>query len=138
MSVHANDDFTPLAREKIWRDLSYDVAWEANACGVIRCRAVHNHRCDISNAIEGVNLRTLWCDSSHKNALELLSAVRVFRHVEIRIPALRGAGRFYLTAGLLPEGGSAGVISAVHPNDDEVFKRQSELLSHIIQARIRQ
>ncbi|HTT96781.1 MAG TPA: ATP-binding protein [Rhizomicrobium sp.] len=138
MSAEPEHDVVALTPENIWRDLSYDVGWEAASSGVIRCRAVHNRRADISKAIEGINLRNLWCDSSNKSAFDLLMAAQNFRHVEIRVPALPGPGRLYLTARLLPDGGSAGTICAVHPRDDEVFKGQSALLSHISQARLRE
>jgi signal transduction histidine kinase len=138
MHTEPDHDVIAITPTKLWRDLSYDVGWEASPNGVIRCRAVHNRRSDISRTIEGVNLGALWCESRNKSAFELLEAARSFRHVEIRVPALLSQERLYLTARLLPEGGSAGTICAIQSCDDEVFKGQSALLNHITHARLRE
>jgi signal transduction histidine kinase len=138
MSTGLHQDAVSLAPENIWRDLSYDVGWEATSSGVIRCRAVHNRRSDIFRAVDGTNLRALWCENTNTSAFEVLAAVRSVRHVEIRIPKMLSVERFYLTAKLLPERSSCGTICALHPLGDEVFKGQSALLSYITQARSRE
>lgn len=138
MSAEAISGPDYLAPEKIWRDMSYDVGWEAGPSGVLRCRAVHNNRGDISNAVEGVSLKAIWCESRSKSAFDLLNASRHFRHVEIVVPEVRGPERLYLTARSAPAGGFAGTICAVQPWDDEIFKGQSAFLTQITQARIRE
>jgi C4-dicarboxylate-specific signal transduction histidine kinase len=138
MGAEPDLDVVMVAPDQIWRDLSYDVGWEAASNGVIRCRSVHNRRSDILKAVEGVNLRAVRCESSNKSAFDLLEERRSFRHVEIRLPARFGPERLYLTAGLLPGGGSTGTVCSVDPQGDEVLKGQSALLSHITRARNRE
>jgi len=127
-----------ITADQLWRDLSYDIGWEASGSGIIRCRTVHNRRNDIFKAVDGVDLRTVWCESSHKSAFELLDEKQGFRHVEIRLPAMFGPERLYLTARCLPDGGSTGTICAVDPRGDEVIKSQLALLRHITQTRARE
>jgi C4-dicarboxylate-specific signal transduction histidine kinase len=127
----------PLA-EQVWRDLAYDVGWEAQSTGVVRCRAVHNRRNDIFNAIDGLNLRLIFCQASSRSVFELLEERRSVRHIEIRLPKMFGPERLYIAAQRLPEGGAAGTISAIDPRGDEVFQGQVALLSHVADARSRE
>ena len=121
-----------------WRDLNYDVGWEASSSGVIRCRSVLNRRGDIFNAVEGLDLRTVLCDRRGKNAWDLLQQGQQIRHIEVRLPKPFGPERLYLTAALLQGGGAAGTFCAVDPRSDEVFHGQLALLSHTAEARARE
>jgi signal transduction histidine kinase len=122
----------------IWRDLNYDVGWEATPGGVIRCRSVLNRRSDIFNAVEGVNLRAIHCERSGKNALELLEEDKPVRHIEVRLPRIFGPQHLYITARRLPNGGAAGTFCGVDPQRDEVFQGQVALLSQTAEARKRE
>src|SRR6185312_10503950 len=87
-----------------WRDLNYDVGWEATPGGVIRCRSVLNRRGDIFNAVEGLNLRSVQCERLGKNAFDLLQGGQQLRHIEVRLPRLFGPQHLYLTAQVRPDG----------------------------------
>lgn len=124
--------------DRIWCNLSYDVAWEASPAGVIRCRTVLNRRGDIFKAVEGVNLRAVFCEGRKKSAHELLQEGRPIRHAEVRLPRAFGPERLYLTAGPVPGGGAAGTFCAVDPQSDEVFNGHLALLNHVTEARARE
>lgn len=136
MSIDSRE--SSAAPEQLWRDLNYDVAWEAQSSGVMRCRAVHNRRHDIFKAVDGVNLRAVRCESSSKSAFELLQEKQTLRHIEVRLPGMFGPEHLYLTAKLLPDGGAVGTISAIDPHGDEVFNGQLALLNHVAEARARE
>jgi signal transduction histidine kinase len=122
----------------IWRDLNYDVGWEATPGGVIRCRSVLNRRSDIFNAVEGLNLSTIHCEGLRKNALELLADGKPVRHIEVRLPRIFGPQHLYITARRLPDGGAVGTFCGVDPHRDEVFQGQVALLSRTAEARKRE
>ena len=121
-----------------WRDLNYDVGWEATPGGVIRCRSVLNRRGDIFNAVEGLNLRAVRCERLDKSAHALLQEGQRVRHIEVRLPKLFGPEHLYLTARLLPDGGSVGTFCAVDPQFDDVFHGRVALLSRTTEARGRE
>ncbi len=122
----------------IWRDLNYDVGWEATPGGVIRCRSVLNRRSDIFNAVEGINLSAIHCERSGKNALELLQEGKPVRHIEVRLPRIFGPQHLYITARRLADGGAAGTFCGVDPQRDEVFQGQVALLNQTAEARKRE
>ncbi len=121
-----------------WRDLGYDVGWEASDSGIIRCRKVLNRRGDIFNAVEGVNLGAIQCVRRRKSAADLLRENRRLRHIEVQPPKRFGPEHLYLTAEQLPEGGVVGTFCAIDPRLDDVLEGQLSLLSHISQARGRE
>ena len=122
----------------IWRDLNYDVGWEASPSGVIRCRSVLNRRSDIFNAVEGMNLRAILCERAGKNAMELLEDGKPVRHIEVRLPRMFGPQRLYITARQLPDGSAAGTFCGVDPQRDEVFQGEVALLNRTAEARKRE
>lgn len=121
-----------------WRNLNYDIGWEAGTSGVIRCRSVLNRRRDIFAAVEGLNLAKLFCEGHGKNALEVLRDGHQIRHIEVRPLRSLGAERLYLTGQLLPDGGFIGTFSAVHLRRDSSFFGQVALMSQMTQARTRE
>lgn len=121
-----------------WRNLSYDVGWEAGANGVIHCRSVLNRRHDLFDAVEGLSLKSLFCDGHGKNAMEVLRSGHPMRHVEIRLPRRFGPERLYLTGRLMPDNGFVGTFAALHPRSDTAFFRQVTLLAEMTQARTRE
>ncbi|MGN6150182.1 MAG: hypothetical protein ACTHPD_16740, partial [Rhizomicrobium sp.] len=124
------------ASEEVWRNLSYDIAWEASSTGVIRCCAVHNHRDDLFRALEGLNLRALRCRT--QNARELLQSGRPLRHVEVQVPDHLGPERLYLTASAKANGGFAGTVCAIDPKADDMRRADLALLDHVTQSRVRE
>jgi signal transduction histidine kinase len=131
-----------LPREKdsdlMWRDMSYDIAWEATSGGVIRCRSVLNQRTDIFDAVEGLNLRAIRCDRLGRDAWELLSSARRLRHIEVRLPGKFGPEHLYLTAALKPDGAIAGTFCALDRRLDELVHRDLALLNQTRDARARE
>lgn len=141
MSMQAQD--SPMetdaeASDIHWRNLNYDIGWEAGTSGVIRCRSVLNRRRDILAAVEGLNLAKLFCESHGKNALEMLQDGHQVRHVEVRPLRSLGAERLYLTGQLLPDGRCVGTFSAVQLRRDSGFFSQIALMSQMTQARTRE
>lgn len=137
----AQDDPIPTQTEGSdihWRNLTYDIGWEAGMGGVIRCRSVLNRRRDIFQAVEGLNLAKLFCESHGKNALEILQNGQQVRHVEVRPLRSFGQERLYLTGQSLADGGFVGTFTAVHPRLDTSFYGQVALLSQMTQARTRE
>jgi signal transduction histidine kinase len=122
--------------EQDWRDLSYDVGWEAAPRGVIRCKRVLNRRDDIFKAVEGLHPRALFCPGQGRSLEALLQDGHPLRHVEVRLGL--GPQRLYVTARLRAGGGAIGTFSAVEPQSDEGFAGQATLLSHIAEARGRE
>lgn len=121
-----------------WRNLSYDVGWEASAAGVIRCHSVLNGRRDIFQAVEGLNLAKLLCESHGKSALQILRGTSVVRQVEVRPLRSIGPDRIYMTGQSLPHDGFVGTFTAVQPRFDTNFSGQITLLSQMTQARTRE
>lgn len=119
-----------------WRNLSYDVGWEAGPGGVIRCRSVLNRRRDIFDAVEGLNLEKLACEG--RNALLLLRNGHPLRHVEVRLPRQFSSERLYLTGQLQPDGCFVGTFTALDPRSDSTFAGEVALLSQMTQARARE
>lgn len=138
MSAQTGSRIATTGPDQLWRDLNFDVTWEASPAGVIRCRSVLNRRRDIFEAVEGLDLRAVQCGSLGKNVHELLQQGRPIRHMEVRLPNMFGPERLYLTAGLLPDGGSAGTFCAIDPHSDEVFRGQLLLLDHVTESRARE
>ncbi len=124
--------------DQVWRDLNYDIGWEATPGGVIRCRSVLNRRGDIFNAVEGLSLNAVQCERLGKSAYALLREGQQVRHIEVRLPKFAGSGHIYITARLLPDGGSAGTFCSGDPRFDEVFQGQVTLLNHTMEARARE
>jgi signal transduction histidine kinase len=121
-----------------WRNLSYDVGWEAGPGGVIRCRSVLNRRRDIFDAVEGLNLEKLSCEGHSKNAVLLLRQGHVLRHIEVRLPRQFSSERLYLTGQLQPDGCFVGTFTALHPRFDSTVFGEVALLSQMTQARNRE
>lgn len=139
MLAQENQANTPIeGSDHHWRNLTYDIGWEAGVSGVVRCRSVLNRRRDIFQAVEGLNLAKLFCESHGRNALEILQGGQHVRHVEVRPPRSFGQERLYLTGQSLPEGGFVGTFTAVHPSLDTSFYGQVALLSQMTQARTRE
>ena len=122
--------------EQDWRDLSYDVGWEAAPRGVIRCKRVLNRRDDIFKAVEGLHPRALFCPGRGRSLEALLQEGRPLRHLEVRLGL--GPQRLYVTARPRAGGGAIGTFCAVEPQSDEGFAGQATLLSHIAEARGRE
>ena len=122
--------------EQDWRDLSYDVGWEAAPRGVIRCKRVLNRRDDIFKAVEGIHPRALFCPGQGRSLEALLQEGRSLRHLEVRLGL--GPQRLYVTARLRAGGGAIGTFCAIEPRSDESFAGHAVLLSHIAEARGRE
>lgn len=121
-----------------WRGLGFDVGWQATSGGVIRCHSVYNGRSDVFNAVEGLNLGDIRCDSRACSALELLQEGPWIRHVAIRPPRRFGPERLYMTAQLFPTGEVIGTFCALKPNLDDLLQGQAALLSQMSDARNRE
>jgi C4-dicarboxylate-specific signal transduction histidine kinase len=127
-----------LSSDQVWRDLSYDVAWEATSSGTIRCCTVLNRRNDISQAVEGLDLSAIRCESRGKTARQLLEEGDALRHVEVRLPKLFGPERLYITARRLGNERTAGTFCAIDPRGDDTFKGHLALLNHVTESRARE
>lgn len=122
--------------ERDWRDLSYDVGWEAAPHGAIHCKRVLNRRDDIFKAVEGLHPRLLFCESRGKSLEALLQDGHRLRHLDVCLPF--GPERLYVTAQPLPGGGAIGTFCAIAPQGDTIMLSRMALLSHIAQARGRE
>lgn len=122
--------------EQDWRDLSYDVGWEAAPRGVIRCKRVLNRRDDIFKAVEGLHPEAVFCPGQGRSLEALLREGRPLRHLEVRLGL--GPQRLYVTARPRAGGGAIGTFSAIEPHSDESFAGQASLLSHIAETRGRE
>lgn len=138
MLTHQDATKDPESSDHHWRNLNYDIGWEANSAGVIHCRSVLNRRRDLFEAVEGLNLSALYCTTHAKNAMEVLKSGPQIRHVEIRLPRSIGPERLYLTGQLLPDQRFVGTLSALQPRFDSAFYGQIALLSEMTQARTRE
>jgi signal transduction histidine kinase len=127
-----------ITSDQTWRDLNYDIAWEATESGTIRCCAVLNRRNDIFQAVEGLNLSAIHCESRGKSARELLRDGQPLRHVEVRLPKVFGPERLYMTARCVDEDRAAGTFCAIDIRGDEVFKGHLALLNHVTESRARE
>src|ERR1700753_648747 len=121
--------------ETPWRGLSCDVSWEAGDSGVIRCRTVLNRRSDVFQAVEGLNLRDIRCETRSESAFDLLQDGHLVRNVAMRLPRNFGPDRLYLTAQRLPAGNTIGIFCAVEARFDEALRGQAHLLSQVTQAK---
>jgi signal transduction histidine kinase len=120
-----------------WREISYDVSWEASRNGIIRCRQVLNRRKDIYALVEGCRLDAVGCVGMGISACELLLRSAMIRHVEVQLPGAFGPEHLYLSAVRTPEG-YAGTLCAIASRDDETFRQQSILLNQVTDARQRE
>jgi signal transduction histidine kinase len=124
--------------DRSWRDLSYDIGWESSDSGIIRCHSVLNRRTDISGAVEGLNLRTVRCDSRGKSLFDLLREGRALRHVQVRLPKKFGPDNLYVTAKALGDGRAVGTFSAVESQNDAIFNSQIAFLTKMSDLRNRE
>ena len=124
--------------DRSWRDLSYDIGWEASDSGVIRCHSVLNHRGDIADAVEGLNLRAIRCDTHGKSLFDLLQEGFPLRHIQVRLPKKFGPDNLYVTAKGFPAGGALGTFCAVEPQKDAVFNSQITFLTKMADLRNRE
>jgi len=120
-----------------WRDLAFDVSWEASESGVIRCCGVYNRRTDIFQAVEGLHLRDITCETQARSLLALLTAQPDLRHIAVRIPRAI-SGRLYTSARRQHDGSIVGTFCALDARLDDTLAGQSELLARISHARQRE
>jgi signal transduction histidine kinase len=123
--------------ETLWREISYDVSWEAGSNGIIRCRQVLNRRKDIFDLVEGCRLSAVECAGQGVSAWDMLQRCAPVRHLEVRLPGAFGPENLYLSAMRMPEG-FAGTFCAIAPHGDELFRQRLTLLNHVAEARQRE
>jgi len=137
------DEMNVAARA--WIELGADIAWEASADGILRCRRIFNRRSDIARALDGTHLERLRVGDDGQSLLDAMRDQGSVRYMRVRLPddAARQLpdGETLCVSGRLraaDDPGFAGIFAAVDSKASSPHARDAAMLVQMHSARMRE
>lgn len=71
---------------RAWLETGADIAWEAAADGILRCRRVLNRRGDVGRLVDGMNLNSLRIADNGQTVMDVLEKQGCVRSLRVELP----------------------------------------------------
>lgn len=133
------------AAARVWIEPGADIAWEASADGILRCRRIFNRRNDIARALDGMHLGRLVIDDGGQSLLDVMRDQGSVRHKRVRLPddAARRLPEdeiLYVSGRLRDDGDVAfsGTFAAIGNEAPSPHARDAAMLVQMHGARMRE